>query len=169
MRQAKGSVETGKWRHRDGQRAATRWARGGVEMGIGGIQMGKGCTMVWNKQEERSTGPLARSLTPLVRSHCSFAHTARSLTPLTRFGLLALLVPFAAQTHLLTCSLCSLPRSWESELLTSQNDLVLSHSGLGLRQAKGGIKMGKGQNVIPYGLCCLVCDSVSVMCGVSVL
>ena len=35
--------------------------------------------------------------------------------------------PFARS---LARSLCSLPRSWESEFLMSQNDLVLSHSAM---------------------------------------
>ena len=72
-----------------------------------------------NKNRDVSTEPLARpfarSLAPLTRSlapDCSlccahsFAHSLTSLTP----------------------SLRSLPRSWESEFLMSQNDLVLSHS-----------------------------------------
>ena len=53
-----------------------------------------------NKNRDISTGPLARPF-------------PRSLAPLTR---------------LLARSLHSLPRSWESEFLMSQNDLVLSHS-----------------------------------------
>ena len=47
-------------------------------------------------------------------------------------GLLASLTPSAALTRSLARSLRSLPRSWESEFLMSQNDLVLSHSGLTL-------------------------------------
>ena len=53
----------------------------------------------------------------------SFARTAFSFAC---SGLLASLAPSAA----LARSLPSLPRSWESELLISQNDLALSHSGL---------------------------------------
>ena len=53
-----------------------------------------------NKNRNESAGPLARP----------FAH---SLAPLTRS---------------LACSLRSIPRSWVSEFLKSQNDLVLSHS-----------------------------------------
>ena len=69
-----------------------------------------------------STGPLARLF-------------ARSLAPLTRSlapdcSVLASLAPSAALTHSLAHSLRSLPRSWESEFLMSQNDLVLSHSAL---------------------------------------
>ena len=39
-----------------------------------------------------------------------------------------MLAPSAALLRLLARSLSSLPRSWESEFLMSQNDLVLSHS-----------------------------------------
>ena len=59
-----------------------------------------------NKSRDVSTGPLARPF-------------ACSLTPLTRS---------------LARSLRSLPRSRESEFLVSQNDLVLSHSGLRKRK-----------------------------------
>ena len=38
--------------------------------------------------------------------------------------------PFVRSHH----SLCSLPRSWESEFLMSQNDLFLSHSAVGQSQ-----------------------------------
>ena len=58
----------------------------------------------------------------------SFARTAHSFAC---SGLLALLAPSAALTCSLARSLCALPRSWESELLMSQNDLVLSHSASG--------------------------------------
>ena len=57
----------------------------------------------------------------------SFARTAHSFT---YFGLLASLAPSAVLTHLLVRSLRSLSHSWESEFLMSQNDLVLSHSGV---------------------------------------
>ena len=56
-----------------------------------------------NKNRDVSAGPLARRF-------------ARWLAPLT-----------CSLAH----SLRSLPRSWESEFLMSQNDLVLSHSALG--------------------------------------
>ena len=68
-----------------------------------------------NKNRDVSTGPLAR---PFARTAHSFACS----------GLLASLAPSATLTHLLARSLRSLPRSWESELLMSQNDLILSHS-----------------------------------------
>ena len=67
------------------------------------------------KNTDWSPGPLAR---PFTRTAHSFA----------RSGLLALLAPSAALTRSLARSLRSLPRSWESEFLMSQNDLVLSHS-----------------------------------------
>ena len=54
-----------------------------------------------------------------------FARTNHSF-PCSR--LLASLAPSAALTRSLARSLRSLPRSWESEILMSQNDLVLSHS-----------------------------------------
>ena len=63
-----------------------------------------------NKNRDLSTGPLARPFA------CSLAPLTRSLAP--------------------DCSLRSrpplrsLPRSWESEFLMSQNDLVLSHSAV---------------------------------------
>ena len=57
----------------------------------------------------------------------SFARTAHSFAC---FRLLASLAHSAALTRLLARSLCSLPRSWESELYMSQNDLVLSHSAM---------------------------------------
>ena len=63
-----------------------------------------------------------------VRSFARTAHFACS-------GLLASLLPSAALTRSLTRSLRSLPRSWESEFLTSQNDLVLSHSALADKRA----------------------------------
>ena len=59
------------------------------------------------KNRDVSTGPLARPLAPLTRL---LAHDCS----------LCLRPPLR--------SLCSLPRSWESEFLMSQNDLVLSHS-----------------------------------------
>ena len=64
----------------------------------------------------------------LVRSHRSLAPLTRTAHSFTCSGLLASLTPSAALTRLLACSLCSLPRSWESEFLISPNDLVLSHS-----------------------------------------
>ena len=76
-------------------------------------------TMVENRKEHRCKCWATRSP---VRS---FARTAHSFAC---SGLLALLAPSAALTRLLARSLCSLPRSWESEFLMSQNDLVLSHS-----------------------------------------
>ena len=57
----------------------------------------------------------------------SFARTAHSFAC---SGLLASLAPSAGLTSALAYSLWSLPRSWESEFLMSQNDLVLSHSGM---------------------------------------
>ena len=70
-----------------------------------------------NKNRDVSTGPLARP----------FARTAHSITC---SGLLVMLAPSAALTRSIARLLRSLPRSWESEFLMSQNDLVLSHSGL---------------------------------------
>ena len=68
------------------------------------------------KNRDVSTGPLARpfarSLAPLTHSLASDC-SLRSRPPLRS----------------LVRSLRSLPRSWESEFLMSQNDLVLSHSG----------------------------------------
>ena len=69
-----------------------------------------------NKNRDVSTGPLA---CPFIRP---FAPLARLLVPdcslRTRPPLRSLIRSLAL----------SLPRSWESELLMSQNDLVLSHS-----------------------------------------
>ena len=45
---------------------------------------------------------------------------------------------FARTTH----SLRSPPRLWESEFLMSQNDLVLSHSGLGSMTLTGAVCVG---------------------------
>ena len=75
--------------------------------------------MVDNSQEYRLKYWATRS------SVRSFARTAHSFA---HSGLLASLTPSAALTRLLACSLRSLPRSCKSELLMSQNDLVLSHS-----------------------------------------
>ena len=61
--------------------------------------------MVWNEQESRRKYWVTRSLA------CS-----------------ALLARSAALTRSLARSFRSLPRSWDRELLMSQNDLVLSHS-----------------------------------------
>ena len=76
-------------------------------------------TVVWNKQESRHKYWATRSSVRL------FACTVHFFAC---FRLLALLAPSAALTRSLACSLPSLPRSWESEFLMSQNDLVLSHS-----------------------------------------
>ena len=78
-------------------------------------------TMVDNSQEYRLYYWATHS------SVCLFARTAHSFAS---SGLLALLAPSAALTRSLVPSLRSLPRSWESEFLMSQNDLVLSHSAL---------------------------------------
>ena len=76
-------------------------------------------TMVWNKQKSRRKSWATRL------SVRSFARTAHSFAC---SGVLASLAPSAALTRSLARSLRSLPRSWESEFLMSQNDLVLSHS-----------------------------------------
>ena len=78
-------------------------------------------TMVENRKEHRCKYWTTRS------SVRSFARTAHSFAC---SGLLASLAPSAALTRSLARSLCSLPRSWESEFLMSQNDLILSHSAL---------------------------------------
>ena len=75
--------------------------------------------MVENNQEYRLKYWATRS------SIRSFAHTAHSFAC---SGLLASLAPSAALTRSLARSLRSLPCSWESDFLMSQNDLVLSHS-----------------------------------------
>ena len=82
-------------------------------------------TVVWNRQEWRRKYWATRS------SVRSFARTAHSFAC---SGLLALLAPSAALTRSLPRSLRSLPRSWESEFLMSQNDLFLSHSAVGQSQ-----------------------------------
>ena len=69
------------------------------------------CTMVWNKRELRRKYWATRSSVRL------FARTAHSFTS----GLLASLAPSAALTRWLARSLRSLPRSWESEFLMSEN------------------------------------------------
>ena len=74
------------------------------------------CTVDWNKQEKR------RKYWATRLSVRSFARTAHSFAG---SGLLASLAPSAALTHSLARSLFSLPRSWGSELLMSQNDLVM--------------------------------------------
>ena len=84
--------------------------------------------MVDNSQEYRLKYWATRS------SVRSFARTAH-LFACSR--LLALLAPSAALTRSLARSLCSLPRSWESEFLMSQNDLILSHSGMVKRIFEG--------------------------------
>ena len=76
--------------------------------------------MVDNSQEYRLKYWATRS------SVRSFARTAHSIAC---SGLLASLASSAALTPSLARSLRSLPRSWDSELFMSQNDLVLSHSG----------------------------------------
>ena len=76
-------------------------------------------TMVENRKEHRCKYWATRS------SVRSFARTAYSFAC---SGLLASLAPSAALTRSLARSLCSLPRSWDSELLMSHNDLILSHS-----------------------------------------
>ena len=84
-----------------------------------------------NKNRDVSTGPLARP----------FACTAHLFAC---SGLLASLAPSAALTHSLARSLRSLPRSWDSEILMCQNDLVLSHSALFIRmQRSSGVFMGR--------------------------
>ena len=77
-------------------------------------------TSLWariTRNTDWSTWPLARPF-------------ARSFVLLTR--LLALDYSLCSRPPLrsLLCSLRSLPRSWESEFLMCQNDLVLSHSGV---------------------------------------
>ena len=76
-------------------------------------------TVVWIKQDSRRKYWATRSS---IRSFTCTAHSFACPE------LLALLAPYAGLTHLLARYLRSLPRSWESELLMSQNDLVLSHS-----------------------------------------
>ena len=76
-------------------------------------------TMVENSQEYRQKCWATRS------SVRSFARSAHSFACCR---LLASLAPSTALTRTLALSLCSLPRSWESEFSMSQNDLVLSHS-----------------------------------------
>ena len=76
----------------------------------------------WSEKQE-----LRRKYWATRSSVRSFARTAHSFAC---SGLLASLAPSAALTRLLARSLRSLPRSWESEFLMSQNDLVLSHSAL---------------------------------------
>ena len=77
--------------------------------------------MVDNSQEYRLKYWATRS------SVCSFNRTAHSFAC---SGLLASLTLSAALTCSLAHSLRSLPRSWESELLMTQNDLILSHSAM---------------------------------------
>ena len=81
----------------------------------------KRCTVVWIKQEYR----LKYWVTRL--SVRSFARTSHLFAC---FALFASLAHSATLTRSLACSIRSLPRSRESELLSSQNDLVLSHSAL---------------------------------------
>ena len=76
-------------------------------------------TVVWINQESRCKYWATRLS---VRSSARTAHSFACS------GLFASLTPSAALTCSLARSLRSLPRSWESELLMSQNDLVLSHS-----------------------------------------
>ena len=99
--------------------SATKGKKGGehkttvMELMNNGNEGNVGDAALWsgtNKNRDISTGPLTRSFT-------------RLLAPLTR-------------SPAPDCSLCSrlplrlLIRSWESEFLMSQNDLVLSHSVL---------------------------------------
>ena len=98
----------------DGIKASDFEDNGDVER----IRNGRRDAALWsgiNKNRDVSTGPLARP----------FARTAHSLAC---SGLPALLAPSAALTRSLAHSIRSLPHSWKSELLMSQNDLVLSHS-----------------------------------------
>ena len=64
------------------------------------------------------------SIGPLARPFARFSQTAHSFAC---SALLALLARSAALIRLLAASL---PSSWESELLMSQNDLILPHSVL---------------------------------------
>ena len=97
----------------------------GVRAEMGEMEGGKrpGGRARWsgtNKNRDVSTGPLARPF-------------AYSLAPLTRWlapNCLLRGLPSAALTCSLACSLRSLPRSWESEFLTSQTDLVLYHGAV---------------------------------------
>ena len=87
-------------------------------------------TSLWSgstKNRDVSTGSLA----------CLFA---RSLALLTRS---------------LAHSLRSLPSSWESELLMSQNDLVLSHSARAPRLFIGFCHIGKYFFSVCYAVCIL--------------
>ena len=79
------------------------------------------CTVGQNNQKCRLKYWATRS------SIHPFARTAHSFHCSSLFASLA---PSAALTRSLAYSLCSLPGSWESEFLMSQNDLVLFHSGM---------------------------------------
>ena len=78
------------------------------------------CTIaLWsgtNKNKDVRTGPLARPFAHLFAPLTRLLRTARFAGALRCAHLFARLYAF------------SLPRLWESELLMSQNDLVLSHS-----------------------------------------
>ena len=91
-------------------------------------------TMVQISQESRRKYWATRS------SVRSFARTAHSFAC---SGLLASLAPSAALTRSLARSLRSLPRSWESEFLMSQNDLILSHSAVVAEVAKAEAEVVK--------------------------
>ena len=86
------------------------------------------------EQKRIETGPLAcpfaRLLAPLTPSHHSLA---RLLCPACFVCALCWTHSFARSLTSLTTSL---PHSWGSELLMSQNDLVLSHSALWARTTK---------------------------------
>ena len=94
--------------------------------------------MVDNSQEYRLQYWATRSS---VRSFARIAHSFACS------GLLASLAPSAVLTRSLARSLRSLPRSWESKFLMSQNDLVLSHSasmeGAPVSHGRGGRRGGR--------------------------
>ena len=88
-----------------------------------GLKTQRQASALWsgtNKNRDISAGSLARPFA------CSLVRLFACTTHL--FACSELLTSLAPSTAL-TCSLaCSLPRLWKSELLMSQNDLVLSHS-----------------------------------------
>ena len=88
-------------------------------------------TLVDNSQKYRLQYWATRS------SVRSFARTAHSFAC---SGLLASLAPSAALTRSLARSLRSLPCSWGSEFLMSQNDLVLSHSAAAFGPDLGSLR-----------------------------
>ena len=82
-----------------------------------------------NKNRDVSTGPLAR---PFARSLAPLTHSlAPDYSLRSRPPLRSLIRSLR--------SLCSLPRSWESEFLMSQNDLVLSHGAATSRKERSSI------------------------------